>query len=295
MSSNNWLGFSLTPHLRVGGDAEVGGDATEEEAAVAADNSGGGGGCCFPASAAAHVPVMPLRSDGTFSVLDSKHYWRYDNDMNGPNLNEEGPKFEDFLGCCYSNSPSNEPGEINMNMPPNFSSCSDDHHKRENFTVPSPFLPPYHYTIVPTAAAANPDVVYSAAFGGGGGSTATSVSVFKSWFHHTEKPAVEGSSQCDFQALSLTVNPSSQPDVPVALRCRRRVMGRSGRWQSLARLRSLYLVNQLILSAKELLSTAVLRGIDGLEDMKLICGITVAERKDKPGKEDKVKSRHTIF
>ncbi|KAL0341840.1 UNVERIFIED_CONTAM: AP2-like ethylene-responsive transcription factor AIL1 [Sesamum calycinum] len=217
MSSNNWLGFSLTPHLRVGGDAEVGGDATEEEAAVAADNSGGGGGCCFPASAAAHVPVMPLRSDGTFSVLDSKHYWRYDNDMNGPNLNEEGPKFEDFLGCCYSNSPSNEPGEINMNMPPNFSSCSDDHHKRENFTVPSPFLPPYHYTIVPTAAAANPDGVYSAAFGGGGGSTATSVSGFKSWFQHTERPAVEGSSQCDFQALSLTVNPSSQPDVPVAL------------------------------------------------------------------------------
>ncbi|KAL0354480.1 UNVERIFIED_CONTAM: AP2-like ethylene-responsive transcription factor AIL1 [Sesamum radiatum] len=64
-------------------------------------------------------------------------------------------------------------------------------------------------------------------------------------------------------------------------------MARSGRWQSLARLRSLYLVNQLILSAKELLSTAVLQGIDGLEDMKLICGITVAERKDKPGKEDK--------
>lgn len=36
-------------------------------------------------------------------------------------------------------------------------------------------------------------------------------------------------------------------------------------------------------------------GIDGLEDMKLICGITVAERKDKLGKEDKVKNRHTIF
>lgn len=144
--------------------------------------------------------------------------WRYDNDMNGPNLNEEGPKFEDFLGCCYSNSPSNEPGEINMNMPPNFSSCSDDHHKRENFTVPSPFFPPYHYTIVPTATAANPDGVYSAAFGGGGGgSVATSVSGFKTWLQQTEKPSVEGSSRCDFQALSLTVNPSSQPDIPVAV------------------------------------------------------------------------------
>lgn len=65
---SNWLGFSLTPHLRVGGDGEIGGTAREEEeaAAAAADNNGGG---CFPA----HIPAMPLRSDGSFSVLDSKH------------------------------------------------------------------------------------------------------------------------------------------------------------------------------------------------------------------------------
>ncbi|KAI3455618.1 hypothetical protein Pfo_012281 [Paulownia fortunei] len=208
---SNWLGFSLTPHLRVGGDGEVGGSAREEEAASVADNNGGDG--CFPA----HVPVMPLRSDSSFSVLDSKHYWRYDNDMNGPNPSEEGPKFEDFLGCCYSNSPPNEPGEINMNMPPNFSSSCDDH-KRENFTNPSLLFPPYHYSIVPTGAAATPDGVYQAALGGGGGGGgATSVSGFKSWLQQTEKPVAEGSSHCDFQALSLTVSPSSQPDIPVAL------------------------------------------------------------------------------
>ncbi|PIN22314.1 hypothetical protein CDL12_04977 [Handroanthus impetiginosus] len=156
---------------------------------------------------------MPLRSDSSFSVLDSKHYWRYDNDMNGPNQNEEAPKFEDFLGCCYSNSPPNEPGEINMNMPPNLSSACDDH-KGENFTTPSLYFQPYNYSV----AAANPEGVY---FGGavadGGGDGGTSGSGFKSWFPHTEKPVVEGSRICDFQTLSLTVSHSSQPDIPTAV------------------------------------------------------------------------------
>lgn len=218
---SNWLGFSLAPHLRVGGDA-----GEEEGTAADAPDNGGGGG----------FPVMPLGPDGTFSVLDSKHCissslyssilililmfffffwvvvyfwqfvdWRYDNDMNGPNTNEEAPKFEDFLGCCYSNSPpSNEPGEINMNAPPNFS--DDLGNKTENFTNPSLFFQPYHYGVVPTGAAANPDGVYPSPFAGGR-SGATTGSGFKSWLQETDKPV----------ALSLTVSPSSQPDAAAAL------------------------------------------------------------------------------
>lgn len=135
-----------------------------------------------------------------FSVLFID--WRYDNEMNESNPNEEGPKFEDFLGCCYSNSPHNEPAEINMNMPPNF-----DDQKREDFNNPSLFYPPYHYAVVP---APNPDGVY---YGGGGGGG----SGFKSWLQQPEKPVEEGGGHCDLQALSLTVKPSSQPDIAAAL------------------------------------------------------------------------------
>lgn len=128
--------------------------------------------------------------------------------MNESNPNEEAPKFEDFLGCCYSNSSPNEPGEINVNVAPSFS----DDHKTENFTNHSAFYQPYNYGIL-SGAAANPDGAYQAAFSGG----ATPVSGFKSWLQQTEKPAAEGSGHSEFQALSLTVKPSSQLDVAAAL------------------------------------------------------------------------------
>ncbi|KAL8466309.1 hypothetical protein ACS0TY_035425 [Phlomoides rotata] len=177
---SNWLGFSLTPHLRVGGDPDI--DAAARDGEAVAENNGDG---CFPA----HIPAM-----------SDEHYWRYDNGMNESNSNqsEEAPKFEDFLGCCYSNSSPNE--EINVNVAPSFSSSCDDQ-KTENFSNPSVFYQPYNYGIV----SANPDGVYQSAFGGG----ATPVSGFKSWL---QKPAAEEgrSGHCDFQALSLTVKPSSQ-------------------------------------------------------------------------------------
>ncbi|XP_042020847.1 AP2-like ethylene-responsive transcription factor AIL1 isoform X1 [Salvia splendens] len=153
-------------YIRVGG-----GDGGAE--AAAEDNNGGGGGSgCLPL----HIPSVPLRSE---------NYWRYDNEMNGSNPNEEVPKFEDFLGCCYSNSPQNEPGEINMNMPPNF----DDQKREEGFNNPPLFYPPYQYASA------------GAYFGGGEG--------LKTWL---EKPAAEGG---DRQALSLTVHPSSQVVAPL--------------------------------------------------------------------------------
>ncbi|XP_057786706.1 AP2-like ethylene-responsive transcription factor AIL1 [Salvia miltiorrhiza] len=171
---SNWLGFSLTPHLRVGGGGG------EIDGTAAAEDSNGGG--CFPP----HIPAIPLRSE---------HYWRYDNEMNESNPNEEGgPKFEDFLGNCYSNSPQNEPGEINMNMPPNF-----DDQKREDFNNP-PLFYPYQY--------ADGGGGYFGGGGGGGGAG------FKTWM---QQPPAEGGGRGDLQALSLTVQPSSQAAPPPAV------------------------------------------------------------------------------
>ncbi|CAA2944830.1 Hypothetical predicted protein [Olea europaea subsp. europaea] len=72
------------------------------------------------------------------------------------NPNGKGPKFEDFLGCCYSNSSPTEPNvycqsetvEINVNMPPNLDTCDGDAERGENFINPS-FFQPYHYSLIP--------------------------------------------------------------------------------------------------------------------------------------------------
>ncbi|KAL3632062.1 hypothetical protein CASFOL_025046 [Castilleja foliolosa] len=222
---SDWLGFSLTPHLKLGGDGEAGGSAPDEDtsAVAVADNHGGAGG---------DFPV--LRSDDSFSVLDSRNYWRYEGDINGPGPNnEECPKFEDFLGCCYSNSPPNEAaGEINMNMPPNFS--VDDQHEIDNFANPSLYFHPYdNYSLV--HAANRDDSVYQAApFAAVGGCTGGGFSPsglgFKPWLQQTDhkSAAAEGNSHCDFEALSLTVSPSSQPAPAVAEVRKRAAMAKSG-------------------------------------------------------------------
>ncbi|KAL3840780.1 hypothetical protein ACJIZ3_025371 [Penstemon smallii] len=193
---SNWLGFSLTPHLRVGSDGEVGGSAGEDAAAAA----------CFPA----HVPVMPLRFNGSSSVLDSNHYWRYEND--DVNEDEESPKLEDFLGSCYSNSQSNEQSEINinMNMPPNL---SDEHEINENFTdQPSCYnFHPYNNQfddIVPASVhhPQHPSAVY---YNNANAANASAVSGFKSWLRQTDR--VPSAGECDFQPLSLNLNGGCQP------------------------------------------------------------------------------------
>ncbi|KAL9387683.1 hypothetical protein Peur_020807 [Populus x canadensis] len=86
---SKWLGFSLTPLLRI------------DEGFGREDQAPG-------------FSVMPLRSDGSLCVFDPFRRpsngapdWRYENTMDGGSTSEDGPKLEDFLGC-YSNSPSNE-------------------------------------------------------------------------------------------------------------------------------------------------------------------------------------------
>ncbi|KAG7036412.1 AP2-like ethylene-responsive transcription factor AIL1 [Cucurbita argyrosperma subsp. argyrosperma] len=83
---SNWLGFSLTPHLKIH-------DATSADDQHPNPSS-------FP-------PLMPLRSDGSLCIA-AAHDWRsYENEMSARN-EEESPKLEDFLGNCYSNSPPND-------------------------------------------------------------------------------------------------------------------------------------------------------------------------------------------
>ncbi|GER53570.1 AP2-like ethylene-responsive transcription factor [Striga asiatica] len=195
--SSNWLGFSLTPHLKLGGEA--GGSAPPAAAVVEEEKEDKGG--VF--SSHAH-PLLPLSSE---------HYWRYDNGMTkGPDPNTDGcPKFEDFLGSCYPNPPANEPaGEINMNAPPGFTGDLPV----ESFSSPSLFLQPYDdyggFQAPP-------------GFSGGG---AAAVSGLKGWpSTQDEKSAAEGDGHCDFQALSLTVSPDSRtapPPPPVAAEVRKR-------------------------------------------------------------------------
>ncbi|CAI9766069.1 unnamed protein product [Fraxinus pennsylvanica] len=220
---SNWLGFCLTPHLRVDGDDDH--EAFGNENPSENENPQEG---CF------HNPIsiMPLRSDGSPCASDPfrRSYGTDEWSTGAGNPNGEGPKFEDFLGCCYSNSPptetkvycQSEPGEINVNMTPNFDldTCDGDAERGENFTNPS-FLQPYHYSIIPAGGqietcGANPSHgVYHVPFD----SAATSISGFKSWLRQTqspaEKPPAEENSS-NFQAPFVTMNPSSQPGLAVA-------------------------------------------------------------------------------
>ncbi|PON88912.1 AP2/ERF transcription factor [Trema orientale] len=213
---SNWLGFSLTPHLRIHEGFQAG---REEDQ----DVHGGGG---FPHPHPHHhhhhpISVMPLRSDGSLCVPAQD--WRYEN----PN-EEEGPKLEDFLGCCYSSSHHQAPdetkvyfhnqdheqnpetiSEINVNLAPSFnpnstngveleiesSSARENHHP----TNPSSLIQSYgHY---------NSD----------------SSGMYKSWTLGQTLPYNDVSDKsssseangagCGFQTLSLTMSPSSQNGV----------------------------------------------------------------------------------
>jgi AP2-like factor (ANT lineage) len=126
--------------------------------------------------------------------------------MGASNPNEEGPKLEDFLGCCYSNSPPDETkvychnqndnvSDINVNIAPSFNANGEIESGGENLTnPPSHLLQPYPYNETSqTLITSN---------GNGNGM------YNKSWLGQTLYP--EGNSNgCSFQSLSLTMSPSS--------------------------------------------------------------------------------------
>ncbi|XP_010273924.1 PREDICTED: AP2-like ethylene-responsive transcription factor AIL1 [Nelumbo nucifera] len=222
---SNWLGFSLTPHLSI-------------------DEGFGEGEGGF----SSHLSVMPLRSDGSLCVMDPFRRshggdWRYESTMaTATNPEREGPKLEDFLGGYSNSSQDNnnvyyqsqqqsfhQRGQnpdsgcgINVNVPPTFNN-NGEREREENPTDQSSLIQSFHYNenphaILPTVhlQATNPNPnpgnsLYHVPL-----DSATSISGFKSWLRQTpfsgEKSSAEAN--CNFQSLSLSMNPGSQTGVP---------------------------------------------------------------------------------
>ncbi|KAH0687729.1 hypothetical protein KY290_019330 [Solanum tuberosum] len=212
---SNWLGFSLTPDFRIDDDDEEE-VKNYERRNEAAENT--------------PLSVMPLSSNGSLCMMDpfprcepTEDCWRYENHemSTANNPEEEGPKLEDFLGCCYSNSLPNEEqqiAEINVNIPPSINQSDHEQHQLEigaNMKlIPSPqmmiqnsqFQSSHHEFVNST------DSVYHLPFDG-----ATSVSGFKSWLRQASAAAplmssaeeIVNPSNC--QALSLAAAPKKRP------------------------------------------------------------------------------------
>ncbi|KAF1865943.1 hypothetical protein Lal_00041724 [Lupinus albus] len=213
---NNWLGFTLSPHLRLNEDFER-------------ENQDHGSHHLHPH----HLSVMPLHSDGSLCVTDSfGHHsdppeeWRYDNAIGGGNSSEEGPKLEDFLGC-YSNSSIAETkvfcqqdttqqhdqnqnqniSKINVNMAPSFSTNNNteiETVKNNNLTNQSSMIQSFH------------------AYNDSSTSTHALIpnnnGMYKSWLQKTQfsdaskQPSAEANG-CIFQSLNLTMSPIIQNKV----------------------------------------------------------------------------------
>ncbi|KAJ7951513.1 AP2-like ethylene-responsive transcription factor [Quillaja saponaria] len=190
---SNWLGFSLTPHLRIDREAGFGSEDQEH-----------GHGSCFTSH------FMPLRSDGSLCVSDPIRHsnrpaeeWSYEDAIAAANSNEEGPKLEDFLGC-YSNSPptetkvygqsnsstqqdQNNVSKINVNVAPSFNTQIE---AGENLTLLQSF---HNYND-------NPQTLMP-----GNG-------IYKSWSGQSQFSDGKSSAEangCNFQTLSLAMSPST--------------------------------------------------------------------------------------
>ncbi|MED6110898.1 hypothetical protein PIB30_047261 [Stylosanthes scabra] len=217
---SNWLGFSLTPHLRIN---------EEFERQIHQENGNGGGGRgTYPSSSS----VMPLRSDGSLCVTHSAapHEWRYDeNGIGGggnSSNNEEGPKLEDFLGC-YSNNPSPPPSlpqtkpfsqpstttttqqnqnfsKINMNVAPRYvttTTTNNNNNTREIETSSSLFQPfnHHHHALIPGNG------VYKTSWLAQ--SCCSSPSSAEA--NNQNSSSNNNNGGCNFQTLSLTMSPSN--------------------------------------------------------------------------------------
>ncbi|KAM6585373.1 hypothetical protein CsatB_012375 [Cannabis sativa] len=217
---SNWLGFSLTPHLRIHEDFQNG---REEDQNVHGDHHG------FSHSHHSTMSAMPLRSDGSLCVPAQD--WRYEN----PNEEDEGPKLEDFLGCCYSSSSSHQEESAKIYCQNN----NQDHHHHHHHDQNNPES--MSEITVNLASSFNPNnssngVEMELAIDQNNPTTNTSNliqsythhyndnnAMYKSWLTQTlpytnaasEKSASEadgggGGGGNNFQTLSLTMSPSSQ-------------------------------------------------------------------------------------
>ncbi|CAN6465603.1 unnamed protein product [Victoria cruziana] len=144
---NNWLAFSLAPHLSIHGRRGAHG-ASEEDGGMGYSGGELGFG--------EQMSMMPLRSDGSLCIMEAlrrsqqnNEAARYKNAMATSSTTErEGPKLEDFLGTAaalagqypssqsnshtnpppsfdiyYQDAPHHQPPRINMNIPPSYLHC----------------------------------------------------------------------------------------------------------------------------------------------------------------------------
>ncbi|KAJ7963252.1 AP2-like ethylene-responsive transcription factor [Quillaja saponaria] len=193
---SHWLGFSLTPRLRIDDHQEAGfgrenQDHGEREHEVHVDG--------FPSH------FMPCNSDGSLCVAhdpfrssNGPEEWRYENAMAATNSNEEGPKLEDFLGC-YSNSPnsvtkvysqSNNSTQQDQNQN-NVSEINVDVAQSFNTQIEAGVFHNYND---------NPQILMP-----GNG-------IYKSWLgqsHFSDGKSSSDTNGCNFQTLSLAMSPSS--------------------------------------------------------------------------------------
>ncbi|XP_009763770.1 AP2-like ethylene-responsive transcription factor AIL1 isoform X1 [Nicotiana tabacum] len=201
---STWLGFSLTPDFNIGDD--------DEEEEVIKDyqsrNENQATGNDANSVEETHLSVMPSypfpRCDTT-----TEDCWRYENHemTSATNPGEEGPKLEDFLGCCCSNSPpDNEQqiADINVNIPPTIN--PSDHEQQFQVMIPNgQFQSSNEFANSTTGS------VYHLPFDG-----ATSVSGFKSWLRQSVAAAplissAEENSTNNCQTLSLAAAPKKRP------------------------------------------------------------------------------------
>ncbi|XP_068663928.1 AP2-like ethylene-responsive transcription factor AIL1 [Aristolochia californica] len=243
---NNWLGFSLSPHLSIDGDESRG------------DEGGSDVGCCYEGFGGgeegfSHLSVMPLRSDGSLCVMEAfrrsnggsgeEYYRRYEND----NTDRERPKLEDFLGAYTNNtaqdnvSPDavdtsqplssfndiyyqnpnsnfhqrdqNTTQRINVNIPPVFNNASKEVDTEESIPNPSLSQAFQHYhanqTLFPTSHLQNPNSrpnQNSFYHVALDGATST-ISGFKSWLRQAPYPCEKSMSEANkFNIQSLSLS-----------------------------------------------------------------------------------------
>ncbi|RRT41011.1 hypothetical protein B296_00038876 [Ensete ventricosum] len=232
MEMSSWLGFSLSSSSR--GD----GSCCCEEDQFGGGGEGSGGGAAAAGGDDGRVELgfassnplvlMPLRSDGSICLMEPpplRHTpcasdWKYGaiaTTNSSCNPEEEGPKFEDFLGG-YSEHTSEEspnlqqpishfhamyPG-INVNMPPSVIPAAEGR-TEEDVHDPYHYIQSFHHPFQdPTTLRPPPlttDPIYSVGTDG-----SISISGMKSWLRQNqyapEKQPADG-----VRSLSLSISP----------------------------------------------------------------------------------------
>ncbi|XP_065050831.1 AP2-like ethylene-responsive transcription factor AIL1 [Musa acuminata AAA Group] len=234
MEMSGWLGFSLSSSSRGDGsccceDDQFGGGG---EGSGGGGGGGGGGGddgrVELGFASSNPLVLMPLRSDGSICLMEPpplRHTpcasdWKYGaiaTTTNGSsNPEEEGPKFEDFLGG-YSEHTNEEspnlqqpishfhamyPG-INVNMPPSIIPAAEGR-TEEDVHDPYHYIQSFHPFQDPTTLRPSPlatDPIYSVGTDG-----SISISGMKSWLRQNqyapEKQPADG-----VRSLSLSMSP----------------------------------------------------------------------------------------